>query len=299
MQSLHVGTRAMKEKRSKTINKIMTVLVVLGFAIIAGMFLYSANLTEYEGTLEENVSYTIPEGYALQESKEDDANFKTYTREGDNTLEKINVYYYGLGESDNYPIDETVFKDGDTEAGVFREDWDHDSGNGLYFTVCHGDESYLVDYVCQITDKDKYYDSCSKEQEEEVVAFIKTFDYHRPANEDVGNAFVRLYANLGTGGIIVLVLTILIFVGFPVGFAIGALISGKGKTDGNGESVEDGKVISSKDLHEAMNCERAAKGEGSIPAINTVQGTSTSNLARRDHSWSSVPDFFIKLFRNK
>ncbi|MBQ3322120.1 MAG: hypothetical protein IJH05_04675 [Firmicutes bacterium] len=289
----------MKEKRSKTINKIMTVLVVLGFAIIAGMFLYSANLTEYEGTLEENVSYDIPEGYVLQESQEEDDNDKTYTREGDNTLEKINVYYYGLGESDNYPIDETVFKEGDTEVGVFREDWDHDSGNGLYFTICHGDESYLVDYVCQRTDKDKYYDSCSKEQEEEMVSFIKTFDYHRPANEDAGNAFQRLYANFGAGGIIVLALTILFFIGFPIAFGIGALISGKGKTEGEVTGEDEEKVISSKDLHEAMNRERAAKGEGSIPAINTVQGTSTSNLARRDHSWSSVPDFFIKLFRGK
>lgn len=287
----------MKDKRSKNINKIMTILVVLGFAIIAGMFLYSSNLTEYEGTLEENVTYEVPEGYVLQESQENDENNKTYVREGDNTLEKINVYYYGLGESDNYPIDETVFKDGDTEIGVFREDWSHDSGNELYFTVYHGDESYLVDYVCQRTDRENYYDSCSKEQEDEMVSFIKTFDYHRPANEDVGNAFVRLYANIGTGGIIVLVLTILIFIGFPVGFAIGSFMGNKGKD--SDEAADEEKAISSKDLHEAMNRERAAKGEDSIPAINNIQGASTSNLARRDHSWSSVPDFFIKLFRKK
>ena len=277
-----------KDKRKSNINKIMIVLVVLGFVIIAGMFLHSANLTEYAGTLEENVTYDIPEGYVLQESQEDDANDKTYFREGDNTLEKINVYYYGLGESDNYPIDEVVFKDGDTEIGVFRDDWEHDYDNELYFTIFHGDESYLVTYQCQETDKDKYYDSCSEEQEDEMVSFIKTFDYHRPANENAGNAFQRLYANFGAGGIIVLILTILIFIGFPIGFAIGSFMGGEGN-----------KPVSSKDLHESMNRERAAKGEESIPAINNVQGASTSNLARRDHSWSSVPDFFIKLFRGK
>ncbi len=278
----------MKEKRSKTINKIMIIMIVLGFAIIAGLFIYSSNLTEYEGTLEENVSYEIPEGYVLQASQENDDDDKTYVREGENTLETINVYYYGLGESDNYPIDETILKEGDTDVGVYREDWSHEYGNGLYFTICHGDESYLVEYVCQRTDKRKYYDSCSEEQEDEIVSFIKTFDYHRPANEDVGNAFQRLYANFGVGGIVVLGLTILIFIGFPFAFAIGSLSGDKGD-----------KVISSKDLHEDMNRERAAKGEENIPAINTVQGASTSNLARRDHSWSSVPDFFIKMFRKK
>ena len=278
----------MKEKSSKTINKIMIIMIVLGFAIIAGLFIYSSNLTEYEGTLEENVSYEIPEGYVLQASQENDDDDKTYVREGENTLETINVYYYGLGESDNYPIDETILKEGDTNVGVYREDWSHEYGNGLYFTIYHGDESYLVEYVCQRTDKRKYYDSCSEEQEDEIVSFIKTFDYHRPANEEAGNAFQRLYANFGVGGIVVLGLTILIFIGFPIAFAIGSLSGGK-----------DDKVISSKDLHADMNRERAAKGEENIPAINTVQGASTSNLARRDHSWSSVPDFFIKMFRKK
>ena len=278
----------MKEKSSKTINKIMIIMIVLGFAIIAGLFIYSSNLTEYEGTLEENVSYEIPEGYVLQASQENDDDDKTYVREGENTLETINVYYYGLGESDNYPIDETILKEGDTNVGVYREDWSHEYGNGLYFTIYHGDESYLVEYVCQRTDKRKYYDSCSEEQEDEIVSFIKTFDYHRPANEEAGNAFQRLYANFGIGGIVVLGLTILIFIGFPIAFAIGSLSGDKGD-----------KVISSKDLHADMNRERAAKGEENIPAINTVQGASTSNLARRDHSWSSVPDFFIKMFRKK
>jgi len=278
----------MKEKRSKNINKIMIVLVALGFVIIAGMFIYSANLTEYEGTLEENVSYEIPEGYVLQESQENDADDKTYIREGENTLETIDVYYYGLGESDNYPIDETVLEEGDTVVGVYRQDWDHEYGNGLYFTIYHGDESYLVEYVCQRTDKVKYYDSCSKEQEDAMISFIKTFDYHRPANEDAGNAFQRLYANFGLGGIVVLLLTVLFFIGFPIAFAIGSLTGSKSD-----------KVISSKALHAEMNRERATKGEESIPAINAVQGASTNNLARRDHSWSSVPDFFIKLFRKK
>jgi hypothetical protein len=67
----------------------------------------------------------------------------------------------------------------------------------------------------------------------------------------------------------------------------------------DGSSKNDEAVISSKDLHDSMNRERAAKGESSMPSINTVQGISSNNLARRDHSWSSVPDFFIKMFRRK
>ena len=65
------------------------------------------------------------------------------------------------------------------------------------------------------------------------------------------------------------------------------------------ENEDPDAVISSKDLHESMNRERKARGETSIPSINNVQGASSSNLARRDHTWSSVPDFFIKLFRRK
>ena len=60
----------------------------------------------------------------------------------------------------------------------------------------------------------------------------------------------------------------------------------------------DDKVVSSKDLHEKLNEERKAEGKYSIPAINSGQ-TSTNTYARKDKSWSSVPDFFYKMIKGK
>ena len=291
----------MQNKRRKSINRIMTVLVVLGFALIAAVFIHAQNLTEYEGSLEENLSFELPEGFVEEEPSQDDEDDKYYFRKTENKKEVINIYYYGLEEAENYPIDETIHIDNDTEVGIWRNDWDHSYENGLYFTVLHGKECYLASYQCQETDKDKYYDSCSKSQENEMMTFIKSFDYHRPDGSDM-SMLKRLHSNFGTGGFIVLVLALLFFIGIPVAFGIGSLLGGKEKKDDAADEATDEEnetVISSKDLHASMNRERAAKGEDNIPAINTVQGASTSNLARRDHSWSSVPDFFIKLFRKK
>lgn len=60
----------------------------------------------------------------------------------------------------------------------------------------------------------------------------------------------------------------------------------------------DNKIIRSKDLHEKMNEERRAEGKYSMPAINSGQ-TSTDTYARKDKSWSSVPDFFYKMIKGK
>ena len=123
-----------------------------------------------------------------------------------------------------------------------------------------------------------------------MLEFIKTIDYHRPDGSDM-NVFRRAYSNLGIGGSIVFLLAILFFVGFPLAIAIAGFL---GSGDSGGETT-----VSSRDLHESMNRERKAKGESSLPAINNVQGASSNNLARQDHSWSSVPDFFIKMIRRK
>lgn len=64
-----------------------------------------------------------------------------------------------------------------------------------------------------------------------------------------------------------------------------------------GDDKDDDKINSSKNLHEEVNRERKAKGEPTVPQINTLGGISTNNIAARDKSWSSVPDFFIKLFK--
>lgn len=282
-----------RDKQKKVLNRILIIAVTLAFAVVVGAVIYGMNLTEYEGTLEENISYELPEGYVESETTLDDADDKTYVRETTDKLETINVYYGGLERSENYIVDKTVLLDDGTELGIGVLDWDNSYGNELEYTIYHGDESYYLTYQCQETDKEKYYSSCSEEQQNEMVEFIKTFDYHRPDGSDM-NAFQRLYRNFGVGGIVVLVLTLLFFIGIPVAIGIGGLMASK-----DGSSKNDEAVISSRDLHDSMNRERAAKGESSMPSINTVQGVSSNNLARRDHSWSSVPDFFIKMFRKK
>ena len=60
--------------------------------------------------------------------------------------------------------------------------------------------------------------------------------------------------------------------------------------------LENDKIYTSKILSEKMNKERARRGEGEMPAINPCKG-STNTLARKDKSWSSVLDFFVKAFK--
>ena len=63
--------------------------------------------------------------------------------------------------------------------------------------------------------------------------------------------------------------------------------------------MKDNEIITSSSLHKEVNEERKREGKESIPAINNFGGTSTNNLARKDKSWSSVPDFFAKLAKGK
>ena len=240
--------------------------------------------------MEENLSFELPDGYELKASQEDNTNDKDYVRETADKLETINIFYAGLDQADYYIIDETIRIDDNTDVGIGRINWIHDSDNALEFTVHHGDEAYLLRYQCQETDRDNYYASCSKKQEEEMLGFIRTFDYHKPDGADM-NVLQRLYFNYGTGGCVVLALALLFFIGIPVAVGIAGVMASGGREN------DDSEVISSSDLHQSMNRERKAQGQAGIPSINNVQGASTSNLARRDHSWSSVPDFFIKMFR--
>ncbi len=78
---------------------------------------------------------------------------------------------------------------------------------------------------------------------------------------------------------------------FIAAVCVGAFLQRKEK------KTED--ITTSRDLHEQMNRENEREGNTTIPAINATMGTSSNNLARRDHSWSSVPDFFIKLIKGK
>ena len=63
----------------------------------------------------------------------------------------------------------------------------------------------------------------------------------------------------------------------------------------NDKDPKNDEIITSQSLHEQVNAERKREGKNSIPAVNSFAGTTSNNLARRDKSWSSVPDFFVKL----
>ena len=291
----------MKTKRGAIRNKVLLIMVIVGFAILAAAFLHAQNLLEYEGSLDENISFELPEGFEPLDASAEDPDDQYYVRETADKRETIEIYYNGLDgqEASWFSEDETIPIDDETEVMVARYDWDHDSDNQLQFLIVRdGYETYTVTYQCRETDKENSYASCSKAQEEEMISFIKTFDYHRPDGKDL-SIIQRLYRNYGVAGCVLLALTVLVFVGFPIAIGIGSLLGSGRKNADDGKSSEDDAVITSRDLHESMNREREAKGEASLPSINNVQGISSNNLARRDHSWNSVPDFFIKLFRRK
>lgn len=65
------------------------------------------------------------------------------------------------------------------------------------------------------------------------------------------------------------------------------------------EKKADEKIITSNDLLNQVNRERAASGEYKIKAINSVGGTTTNNYSKHDKSWNSVPGFFKKAFKHE
>ena len=48
------------------------------------------------------------------------------------------------------------------------------------------------------------------------------------------------------------------------------------------------EIISSQSLHEQVNAERKREGKSSIPAVNSVGGASTGNLARNQNKWKKL-----------
>ena len=91
-------------------------------------------------------------------------------------------------------------------------------------------------------------------------------------------------------------LLVLLFIAI-LGIGISVLIDGNRAINNSTASRTDNEVISSIKLHEEVNQELKQKGKSSIEAINTIGGVSTNNLARKDKSWNSVPDFFYKMIR--
>ena len=65
-------------------------------------------------------------------------------------------------------------------------------------------------------------------------------------------------------------------------------------------SERDDKIICSADLHRQFNEERKRQGLEEIPSgLTSCSCGSSGNLARKDKSWTSIPDFFKKMFTNK
>ncbi len=62
--------------------------------------------------------------------------------------------------------------------------------------------------------------------------------------------------------------------------------------------LKDDKIYTSRSLSEEMNKERTRQGKGEVQEINPCRG-GTSTLARKDKSWSSVFDFFVKVFKKR
>ena len=91
-------------------------------------------------------------------------------------------------------------------------------------------------------------------------------------------------------------LLVLLFIAI-LGIGISVLIDGNRAINNSTASRTDNEVISSSKLHEEVNQELKQEGKSSIEAINTIGGVSTNNLARKDKSWNSVPDFFYKMIR--
>ena len=60
--------------------------------------------------------------------------------------------------------------------------------------------------------------------------------------------------------------------------------------------MTDDKIINSSTIQYELNEEQKRKGLHELPPVNPING-GTSTLARKDRSWSSVPDFFRKLFK--
>ena len=82
-----------------------------------------------------------------------------------------------------------------------------------------------------------------------------------------------------------------------LGIGISVLLDGNRAINKSNAARTDNEVINSSKLHEEVNQELKQKGKSSIEAINTIGGVSTNNLARKDKSWNSVPDFFYKMIR--
>ena len=94
------------------------------------------------------------------------------------------------------------------------------------------------------------------------------------------------------------VFLVLLFIAM-LGVGISVLIDGNRAINRSKASRTDDEIINSRKLHEEVNQELKKQGKSGIEAINTIGGVSTNKLARKDESWSSVPDFFYNMIQGK
>ena len=277
-------------RRGEIINRIAVIAILIAFVALTIGILSKIDLT-YSWKVEDHVSYTVPEGYELR-SDESSKEYLVYVRETDETWEKLSIILDDRRNLDFYE-EEKVDVGNDWEGWISKtyDQEDHSDLNRMIGLLYNDEDALEIEYTCRIWDKGAYYDSCSPEQQKELIAFMNTFEHKDQPAE--GNVFQRLQNNVGPGGLIMFGVMALILVLVPIAIMISSL-TGKGAGRKDRE-----RPVSSMDLHREMNEERKAKGDSSISAINTIGGVSTNNLARKDKSWSSVPDFFIKLFRGR
>ena len=108
-------------------------------------------------------------------------------------------------------------------------------------------------------------------------------------------AGIGAFVFMGLDTPLLLVLLFLVMLG--IGMSV--LLDGNRAINKSNAARTDNEVINSSKLHEEVNQELKQKGKSSIEAINTIGGVSTNNLARKDKSWNSVPDFFYKMIKGK
>ncbi|MDO4396211.1 MAG: hypothetical protein Q4C51_05455 [Clostridia bacterium] len=65
------------------------------------------------------------------------------------------------------------------------------------------------------------------------------------------------------------------------------------------KEYDENKIYNSEELYKELNEERAREGKAEMPMVNPCPGGSTNSIAQKDKSWSSVPDFFVKMFKRK
>ena len=275
-----------KLRRKERFNRIALIVVLLAFVAMLVAFVSRYDWT-YSWKVQDHASYTVPEGYELEGRYDDDSRW-IYVRDEKEKYEKLEVACDDRRNID-WMEEDSVSLDNGWENWIFRTDYDHTKSNCLNGIMYFEDDSIHVEYSCKYKGKGDYYDSCSPEQEEELKAFMSTFKHHdTPVAE--GNIFQRIWENIGPGGLVVMIPALLIIVIIPIAIMLSSISGGDAKKSA---------PVNSRELHDRMNEERKKRGEGSIPAINNMGGVSTNNLARRDKSWSSVPDFFVKMIRRK